>query len=172
MRKLLLAGSVAILSSLLGPSSAARAQGLEAGALILVGCEGEGCGCTHSKTTNKPFDLYESLSSQSKKIASFKRHVAAKAGNAFAVVKEPGRYRVTSVKNNESRLKTGDLLTLMFYEGEGVRTALRGRDKVSFEEGDIEYATERKTELEQWYHITAGSAQGYSRTFPFEGCLK
>ena len=139
---------------------------------IIFGCEGEGCGCSGETKTNRKFALYEEMNAASERLGEWSAPVAAKPGDAFSLVKAPGRYRVKAVKKPVAGVKVGDTLERLFSEGEGFFFAtLRGR-KISFEGDDLELVTLEPTKLETWYQVSVGALHGYSRIFPFRGCLE
>lgn len=139
---------------------------------IIDGCEGEGCGCTYAKVTNKPFTLFDSIGKSKTPIATFSTAVPGKILASFSSVRSSGKYRVNSVRNQQSSLKRGQIITHLFYLGEGLYNArYRGR-LVQFAHDDVKLAMVRKTKLVPWFMVAAGGKVGYTNVFPFDGCLE
>lgn len=145
----------------------------EKGDEIIFGCaEGEGCGCSGATQTSKKFRLYELMNASSKLLGDYAAPVAAKPGDSFSLVKEPGRYKVTALRKRFVGLKVGDTVDRLFSHGEGVMQAQFNGKKFIFEGDDLSLKTIVPTKVETWYQVSVGALHGYSRTFPFKTCFE
>jgi hypothetical protein len=150
---------------------AAHAETPERGAELVFGCQGEGCGCSGQKITNKAFRLYEEMSVSSKLLGDYKKPVKAGHGDSFSRILAPGNYRIVEVIKPTAGLKAGDIIDSVFSHGEGWLQARFNGRKIGFEEGvDLKLEAIERTKVETWYVISVGDRIGYSQTFPFRGC--
>ena len=143
-------------------------KGLDA----VLGCEGEGCGCTYEKTSNKLFVLYKEPSKRSAVIGRYDSGTTAIAGVPISIVRDPGRYHVLNTKNFNLRIPKNAEFNRVFYLGEGKYTAYFNGHKVKYDDSSLELRELSPTKYETWFPITVGEKHGYANIFPFEGCLE
>jgi hypothetical protein len=159
----------ALVSAAVGSWSAgtARAQARD----IILGCEGEGCGCTDDTRSSAAFVLYRELDDKAAPLGRYPKGTRSKAGLVFSVIDVPGEYVVDEVKKASLPVRKGDRLHTLFYLGEGEwRAKLAGRT-VEFSEGDIVTRAITPSRYTVWIQISVGSVHGYAKTFPYRGCL-
>ena len=143
-------------------------KGLDA----VLGCEGEGCGCTYENTSNKLFVLYKEPSKRSAVIGRYDSGTTAIVGVPISIVRDPGRYRVVNIKKLNLRIPKNAEFNRVFYLGEGEYYAIYNGQKIRYEDDALELKTLSPTKYETWFPITVGEKHGYASIFPFEGCLE
>lgn len=139
---------------------------------LIEGCQGEGCGCTDEKKTNKEFDLYEKMDSKSKILEKVKSGTVAAPGKATTKVISKGKSKVTEVNEPTLGLKKGDMVNTVFDLGEGNELVRFGNKEISFEMGQITLEEIEAPKYETWFEVKVGKLKGYSLVFPFKGCLE
>lgn len=139
---------------------------------LIDGCQGEGCGCTDQKKSNKGFELYEKMDLKSKILGKFKAGTEATAGKATTKILNKGKSKVTEVKESALGLKKGDEVNTVFYLGEGFMKLKRGDKWIEYSEDDITLKEIEAFKYENWLEVTVGKLHGYTPTFPFMGCLE
>lgn len=138
---------------------------------IILGCQGEGCGCTDDTRSNAAFALYKEMDDKARPLGRYPKGTKSNAGLVFSVVDAPGEYVVDEVKKASLPVQKGDRLHTVFYLGEGEwRAKLAGRT-VEFSEGDIVTRAVAPSRYTVWIQISVGPVHGYAKTFPFKGCL-
>ena len=100
--------------------AAAHAETPQRGAELVFGCQGEGCGCSGLKKTNKAFRLYEEMSVSSKLLGDYKKPVKAVHGDLFSRILAPGSYRIVEVIKPTAGLKAGDVIELGLFARGGM----------------------------------------------------
>lgn len=148
-------------------SSAARA-----GDDLIEGCQGEGCGCTDAKKSNKDFVLYEKMDLKSKVLGKFKSGTEAQAGKATTRILKKGKSKVTEVTDSALGLKKGDEVNTVFDLGEGFMKVKHGEKWIEYSDDNVKLKEIEAPKYENWLEITVGKLHGYSSTFPFMGCFE
>ena len=139
---------------------------------IFKGCEGEGCGCTNDKKTNRPFKLYEKMDIKSKQVGSFGKNTKAEVIGPFTILIQAGKAKVTEVTAQSAGLKVNDILSPIFYEGEGLmRGLLNGKWHV-FDQSMVKLKILEEQKSQNWLELKVGDKHGYTDTFPFTNCLE
>jgi hypothetical protein len=135
------------------------------------GCEGEGCGCTHDKKSNKAFKLFEKMDKKSKLIGFYKKNTNAETISPFTILIKAGKAKITEVLEPASGLKVNDVLSPIFYEGEGSMKGMLGSKWISFDQSFVKLKTLEKQKSENWLELKVGDKHGYTPSFPFTNCL-
>lgn len=139
---------------------------------LLEGCQGEGCGCTNEKKSNKDFVLYEKMDLKSKVLGQFKSGTEAVAGKATTKILEKGKSKIIEVKDPAIGLKKGDEVNTVFYLGEGFEKVKLGDKWVEFEDEKVKMKEIKAPKYETWLEVSVGKIKGFTSTFPFMGCLE
>lgn len=139
---------------------------------LIEGCQGEGCGCTDEKKTNKDFNLYEKMDLKSKILENIKSGAVATRGKITTKVLSKGKSRVTEVNEPTLGLKKGDMVNTVFALGEGNELVRLGNKEISYELGQVILEEIEAPQYETWFEIKVGKLKGYSLVFPFKNCLE
>jgi len=79
---------------------------------------------------------------------------------------------VIEVLDSSSGLKTSELVSPLFQEGEG---SMRGKVKsrwVVFDESQVKLKTLVEQRSQNWLEVRVGRQRGFTPTFPFTNCLE
>lgn len=139
---------------------------------IVLGCEGEGCGCTYDKISIEKFTLRKQPSESSKTVGTYKVGTKAFAGLPFSIVKNHGRYIVQKIHDSRLDIPISAEINSRFYVGENAWIATYNGRRIEYDGDALELKEISPTKYETWFSITVGNVHGYSKTFPFKGCLE
>lgn len=80
--------------------------------------------------------------------------------------------KVIEVLEPSVTLKVNDMLSPIFYEGEGSMRGMLNNKWVVFDQSFVKLKTIEGQKSENWLEIRVGKKHGYTPAFPFANCLE
>jgi hypothetical protein len=143
---------------------------------MIKGCQGESCGQLSYDKVIQEIDLHQIASLKSKKLATLERCQKLESVDPYTVLLGFGKGKITKLMPSDAELglKEGDIVKLVFFEGDGFYKGCHKDKLIDLASTDIQDLTTTNIDIVNkissgtWYKVkTPDGAEGFARNAPF-----